>query len=164
MIKQYSATIFLLLTLLSFAEGQTSSLSGIVKDAYSNKPLPFTNIVVYQTSTGTTSDEEGRFQFDELSPGFIRLQVSFLGYEPLITEEIMLSAVRRNYVELALTPTNQQIDEVRILANAFATKIESPLSLQRIGVDIIEKGAGSSRDLAKVLQSFSRRRKHNILS
>lgn len=154
MIKQYSATIFLLLTLLSFAEGQTSSLSGIVKDAYSNEPLPFTNIVVYQTSTGTTSDEEGRFQFDELSPGFIRLQVSFLGYEPLITEEIMLSAVRRNYVELALTPTNQQIDEVRILANAFATKIESPLSLQRIGVDIIEKGAGSSRDLAKVLQSF----------
>ena len=153
-LQKYAFFALLCLGSVFGVSAQTASLSGVVKDAYTNELLPFTNIVVYQTTTGTTSNEEGRFVFENLSPGFVRLQVSSLGYEPLITEEIMLSAVRRNYFEVVLTPTNQQLDEVRVVASPFASKIESPLSLQRIGVDIIEKGAGSARDLAKVLQSF----------
>ena len=133
---------------------QNAKLSGIIKDAYTNEVLPFTNIVVFQTNNGTTSDMDGRFTFDNLEPGFVRLQVSSLGFEALVTEEIMISAVRSNYVEVALKPTTKELDEVRIVASPFAQKIESPVSLQRIGVDIIERSAGTARDFAKVLQSF----------
>lgn len=133
---------------------QDATLSGIIKDAYTNEALPFTNIVVYQTNNGTTSDVDGRFSFDNLEPGFVRLQVSSLGFKPLVTEEILISSVRSNYVEVALKPTTKELDEVRIVASPFAQKIESPVSLQRIGVDIIERSAGTARDFAKVLQSF----------
>src|SRR5690554_595208 len=99
-LKKYAFFALLGLGSVFGVSAQTASLSGVVKDAYTNDLLPFTNIVVYQTTTGTTSNEEGRFVFENLSPGFVRLQVSSLGYEPLITEEIMLSAVRRNYFEV----------------------------------------------------------------
>src|SRR5690554_8004316 len=101
-LKKYAFFALLGLGSVFGVSAQTASLSGVVKDAYTNELLPFTNIVVYQTTTGTTSNEEGRFVFENLSPSFVRLQVSSLGYEPLITEEIMLSAVRRNYFEVEI--------------------------------------------------------------
>lgn len=153
--KRKTLLVFSLLFLFSIAlTAQNATLSGIVKDAYSNEVIPFTNIIIYKTNIGATSNEEGKFKFENLQPGFVQLQLSSIGYEPLITEQIAVSAVRNNYIEVALTPSNTQLEEVQIRANPFAHKIESPLSLQRIGVDIIEKSAGASRDFSKVLQSF----------
>lgn len=148
--------LFILISLLfSFSTiAQNATLSGIIKDAYSNEAIPFTNIIIYKTNIGVTSDIDGKYKFENLQPGFVQLQLSSIGYEPLVTEKIAISAVRNNYVEIALTPSSTQLEEVEIKANPFAQKIESPLSLQRIGVDIIEKSAGASRDFSKVLQSF----------
>ena len=55
---------------------QNATLSGIVKDAYSNEVIPFTNIIIYKTNIGVTSDEEGRYKFVNLQPGFVQLQLS----------------------------------------------------------------------------------------
>ena len=153
-IKTLGSALGLFLLMSTTLQSQTAVLSGIIKNAYSNEPLPFTNIIVYNTTNGTTSDEDGLFKFENLSPGFVRLQLSSIGYEPLITEQIMLSSVRPNYVEIALKPASTSLEEVKITASPFAQKIESPLSLQRIGLDIIEKSAGASRDFSRVLQSF----------
>ena len=99
-LKGYFLTFFLLLFLTGHAAfGQTATLRGMVKDAYSNEPLPFVNIVVQGTNTGTTSDENGEFLFENLDPGFIRLQLSFVGYENKVTEQIRLSAVGSNFIE-----------------------------------------------------------------
>lgn len=133
---------------------QQATLSGLVKDAYTNEPVPFANVVVFNTQMGTTTNEEGKFVFQNLSPGFVRLQLSFVGYELTITEEIQISAIRSNYIEVALKPTTTALQEVRIVSSPFAQKAENPVSLHRIGVDIIEKSAGASRDFSKVLQSF----------
>ncbi|ASB49931.1 TonB-dependent receptor [Alkalitalea saponilacus] len=154
--KRYHTT-FLLAFILAFSYSsaqQTTTLTGVIKDANTNELLPFTNIIIFNTTTGTSSNEDGRFEFTGLNVGFVRLQVSSLGYEPFISEEILLSAMRPNYVEIALTPTTTSLEEVRVVASPFAQRIESPLSLQRIGLDVIERSAGASRDFSKVLQSF----------
>ncbi len=134
--------------------GQTAMLKGLVKDAYTNEPLPFVNIVIENTDTGTTTNENGEFVFEELEPGFIRLQLSFVGYENKLTEEINLSAVRSNYIEITMQEKTTELEEVQVAAGSFVRSGESPVSLRRIGIEQIEKGAGASRDLAKVLQSF----------
>ncbi len=150
----YVFIIALFITFNVDVHSQNATLSGIVKDAYTNELLPFTNIVIFNTNQGTSSDEQGRFSFEGLEPGFIRLQVSSLGYEPLVSEAIQILAIRRNYVELALKPTSTSLEEIRVVADPFARRIESPVSLQRIGIEIIEKSAGTGRDFGKVLQSF----------
>jgi hypothetical protein len=144
--------VFLFITSMGFA--QNATLRGLVKDAYNNDPLPFVNIVIEGTNTGTTTNEDGEFVFEELDPGFIRLQLSSIGYENKLTEEINLSAVRSNYIEIAMKQKTTQLEEVQVTAGSFVRRGETPVSLRRIGIEQIEKGAGASRDLAKVLQSF----------
>jgi hypothetical protein len=144
--------IFLLQAATVFA--QTTELKGLVKDAYTNEPMPFVNIVIEGTNTGTTTNEDGEFIFQDLEPGFIQLQLSSIGYENKLSEEINISAVRPNYVEIAMQQKTTQLEEVQVTAGAFVRAGETPVSLRRIGIEQIEKGAGAARDLAKVLQSF----------
>ncbi|MFO8001087.1 MAG: TonB-dependent receptor [Marinilabilia sp.] len=152
-LNKYLLTGFLLL-LTTVVTAQTATLSGLVRDAYTNEPLPFVNIVVEGTDTGTTSDENGEFVFEDLEPGFIRLELSFVGYEKKLTEQINLSSVRSNYIEVEMQQKSTELDEVEVSAGSFIRSGETPVSLRRIGIEQIEKGAGAARDLAKVLQSF----------
>ncbi len=135
-------------------KSQNVDLSGIVKDAYSNEPLPFVNIIIHNTTIGTTTDFEGAFVIDNLKPGFLKLQLSSIGFETLVTEEIMISAIRSNYVELSMKPKTTRLNEVVVRGGLFTRNDESPVSLRRIGIEQIEKTAGAARDIGKVLQSF----------
>ena len=72
-------TILLLFLLATISYGQKASLSGKVVDGISNEPLPFVNVLVSGTTTGTVTDEKGHFEFDNLNPGFIRLASITLG-------------------------------------------------------------------------------------
>ncbi|MGM0377252.1 MAG: TonB-dependent receptor, partial [Bacteroidota bacterium] len=154
-LKRYFYSTFIVFLLAAPAAfGQTATLRGVVKDAYTNEPLPFVNVVVEGTNTGTTSDENGEFFFEELEPGFIRLQLSFVGYEKKVTEQIRLSSVGSNFIEVPLRQKTTELDEVEVSAGSFVREGESPVSLRRIGIEQIEKGAGAARDLGKVLQSF----------
>lgn len=54
--------IFILILIVPFfGFAQKASLTGKVVDAVSNEPLPFVNIIVSGTSTGTTTDLDGNF-------------------------------------------------------------------------------------------------------
>ncbi|WP_066628765.1 TonB-dependent receptor [Labilibacter marinus] len=151
----YRIYITLLLVWVSaWASAQTSTLKGVVKDMYSNEPLQFVNIIVYNTTNGTTTDSLGRFEFEIKDAEFIQLQLSFLGYKSLITEEIMISKIRSNFIEVPMEPSSETLSEVTVTTSPFAQKIESPVSLRRIGIDQIEKSAGANRDISKVIQSF----------
>ncbi|MBK3515803.1 TonB-dependent receptor [Carboxylicivirga marina] len=146
------AHIILLISSVSLA--QTGSLKGVVKDVYTNKPIPFVNIVIFETTTGTISDTLGRFEFNDIEAGFVQLQLSSLGYTPKVTEEFSVSHIRTNYIEISLETTSENLDEVKVSASPYVVRPEAPVSLRRIGIDQIEKSAGANRDISKVLQSF----------
>lgn len=158
MIKHFMKYIYLFLIysiLLPFnLFSQTGILKGSVKDAYTNEAIPFVNIIVFGTTTGTMTDTLGQFEFNQLPTGFIRLQLSSVGYKPLITAEFNISQIRTNFVEIKMESATESLDEIQITASPFAQKPEAPVSLRRIGIDQIEKSAGANRDISKVLQSF----------
>jgi hypothetical protein len=150
---------WLLFALLIYGSGgimaQNIQLKGVVKDAFSNEPLEFVNVVVYNTTMGTTTDSLGYFRINLPNEGFAQLQLSFLGYKSLITEEFMLSFKRSDFIEILLEPTSTSLSEVTVKPSPFIRKLESPVSLRRIGIDQIEKSAGANRDISKVIQSFA---------
>ncbi|MGQ1784212.1 TonB-dependent receptor [Saccharicrinis sp. GN24d3] len=145
---------FFLLSIYFVVSGQSTSLKGLVKDVYSNEPLAFVNVVIYNSTTGTTTDMSGEFELEIKDREFVQLELSFLGYKSFITEEIMTSSIRSNFVEIYLEPTTKELSEITVKASPFAQKTESPVSLRRIGIDQIEKSAGANRDISKVIQSF----------
>ena len=84
--------LFLLCTIQAAIGQQRSfSIKGVVKDASSGQPIPFANVVVWNTTQGAVTDSTGLFEISGISPGSYRLQSSFLGYKPFVTAEFRLA-------------------------------------------------------------------------
>jgi hypothetical protein len=147
--------ILILIALLPISVfAQKASLTGKVVDAVNNEPLPFVNIVVSDTSIGTTTDLNGNFVLKGLTPGFIRLEASFIGYKQAISAEIEVSNANASNIEIRMEEQKEQIEEVVVKASPFRKTEESPVSLRTIGIGEIEKSPGANRDISKVIQSF----------
>ena len=146
--------IFFLLILPLPVIAQNASLRGRIVEAVNNEPLPFVNIVVAGTVTGTITDLDGYFTLNGLEPGFIRIEASFIGYETVLSPEIEVSVANTNFIEIQMEEKSEQIEEVTVTASPFRKTIESPVSLKNIGIGEIEKSPGANRDISKVIQSF----------
>ncbi|WP_445586439.1 TonB-dependent receptor [Sunxiuqinia sp. A32] len=129
-------------------------MKGKVIDELNNSGLPFVNVVVSGTTIGTITGDNGEFQLSGLNPGFIRLEVSFIGYKSTISPEMEINNYKPTYIDIKLEKTNQQLEEVQVIASPFRKTVESPLSLKNIGISEIENSPGANRDISKVIQSF----------
>lgn len=146
--------VLLLLILPVSVFAQNASLRGRVVDAVSNEPLPFVNVIVSGTTIGTITDMDGNFVLTGLTPGFVRVEASFVGYRRAVSSEVEVSAARVNSVEIQMEEQKEQIAEVTVTASPFRKTEESPVSLRSIGIGEIEKSPGANRDISKVIQSF----------
>jgi hypothetical protein len=129
-------------------------IKGKVYNAQNNEPVPFANIVIWQTNIGSVSNFDGEFTFTGLEPGYVKLKVSSVGYETYVTESFMVTNAKPYYIEIPLNEKTEQIDQVVIRASPFRLDKESPVSLRRIGVEQIEKSPGANRDISRVIQNF----------
>lgn len=72
--KVISSIILLIITTGWFSTAllaQKGKITGRVYDQSNNEPLPFTNLVIYGTQIGSTSDLDGKFTFTGLEPGYV---------------------------------------------------------------------------------------------
>jgi outer membrane receptor for ferrienterochelin and colicin len=137
------------------ALAQNASLTGRVVDAINNEPLPFVNVAVSGTITGTITDINGNFQLFGLQPGFVRIEASFVGYSKTISSEIEVNNSKTVNIEMKLEQSQTELKEVKVVASPFRKTEESPVSLKSIGISEIEKSPGANRDISKVIQSFA---------
>ena len=56
-------------------------ITGMVTDATTEAPVPFAEIVLNETGTSTTTNENGRFNYSGLEPGSYTLTIRAEGYE-----------------------------------------------------------------------------------
>ncbi|MDX8553497.1 TonB-dependent receptor [Tenacibaculum sp. 1B UA] len=147
--------IFLVL-LQSFAVVSQNSgeISGKVIDSKTREVLPFVNILVYGTEIGTVSNENGEFVLNNVPLGYNKIQASFVGYKTLISDEYLVTKDNSPYITLELIEDATQLKEVQIQVPLFKESVDSPLSLQSLGIAEIEKNPGGNRDVLKVIQSF----------
>lgn len=144
--------VFFLFELTAFA--QQGTIRGRVFNQDTNEPLPFTNLIIFGTTIGSTSDLDGNFLFTGINPGFVRLAVSSVGFETRITEEFMVSNSRAAFIEVGLKEIKVELETVEVRASPFQRREESPVSLRRLGIKEIERSPGSNRDISKVIQSL----------
>jgi iron complex outermembrane receptor protein len=119
--------IKLLMVLLLFASTTFAQdiIKGIVKDDQ-NKTLPGANIVFKNTSKGTMSDKDGKFEI-EVTSFPQSLSISFVGFE---TREM---EVRENtFLDISLS-SSISIDEVEVTSKVNSTEFSliSPLQTQK---------------------------------
>ncbi len=151
--------IFLIINLFtaSFSNAQTDVngvIQGRVFNAKNNEPIPFANVVIWNTTTGSSSDFDGNFIFTGIKPGMVEIRVSAVGFRTYISGQLMVTNARTLYLEVPLEETTVDIDEIVVRASPFRMREESPVSLRRIGVAEIERSPGGNRDISRVLQAF----------
>ncbi len=136
------------------ALSQQGKIVGRIYDASTNEPIPFANIVIWETNVGSTSDFDGRFIFTGLEPGYIRLAATSVGYEDYVSEDILVTNAKTVTIELPIYEKSVQLETVEIKASPFRRMEESPVSMRTLDISEVEKSPGANRDISKVLQSL----------
>jgi hypothetical protein len=148
------ALIVFLLLINNNIFGQNGRIQGRIYDITSNEPLPFANIIIAGTNTGTTSDLDGNFTFTGLTPGFVQLIATYVGYKQTISQEILITNAKTASVDIAMEIAETELEEIYVTTLPFQKTRESPVSLNKIYTSEIETNPGSNRDISRVIQSF----------
>lgn len=145
--------LFLSAFLNSFAQ-ELGIVRGKVIDKQTREALPFVNIVTEGTNKGVATSEKGEFEIKNVQLGYIKVTVSFVGYETVTTSTYLVTKEKSPYIVIELSEISSSLDEVVVKSSLFKRKAESPVSLQSLGVEEIEKNPGGNRDILKVIQSL----------
>lgn len=129
---KFTILVLVFIAQSAMAGMQPGRITGHVTDADSGEPLPGVNITIKGTETGVTSDKEGQFTIEVLSPEDV-LVFSFIGYEK---QEITIGS-RRN-LEVRLTESLQYLDEVVVVGYGTQKKRNVTGSIASIGSKNIE--------------------------
>jgi hypothetical protein len=107
----YTLTILLFISLTSFAQNDITTISGQVLDLETSEPIPFVSIYIEAQSIGTTTNEDGYFNFhipagNEQST----IVISIIGYSSVSKKA---NAFKRNE-KIFLSTQTSELDEVVI--------------------------------------------------
>lgn len=161
-----SNKIILLASIIMFcflnlkAQEITQSIRGQVNDAMSGSPVPFATVVILKSDPviGTTTNENGLFHFTNVPIGRYDIQVSFVGYEPTIIKEVVVSSAKEVYLEVIMRGSATNLDEVIVRPsinkedpiNTMAT-----VSARMLSVEEANRYAGGFDDPARLASAFA---------
>ncbi|MDV7188580.1 TonB-dependent receptor [Lutibacter sp. TH_r2] len=139
--------------LLSFSQN-TGVIKGKIIDSQTREVIPYVNVVVLDATIGSSSNESGDFEIKNVPLGYVKVQVSSIGYQSVISEDYLVTIDKSPYILIELQQDNEQLNEVVVKSKIFKKSIENPLSAQTLGIAEIEKNPGGNRDILKVIQSL----------
>ncbi len=107
--------IVILVSLQALAQEKPELVQGHVTDAKTNLPLTGVNILVLQTTLGTTTDSLGYFSL-KIRPGQYTIRFSRVGYETVSRELKIEVGTGISYLNISLKPTAYLTREVVVSA------------------------------------------------
>ncbi len=146
--------IALLLFLSSFVLfSQTGTIRGFVYDKANGEPVIFTNVYLYQTSYGSSTDVNGYFTITKIPVGDYTLMVSYLGYDTL---RIPVSIAPNDIItkQLYIQESAITLKTIDISAEYQEARTETKTSVVKITPKDIGQipSIGGQPDLAQYLQ------------
>lgn len=158
-------TLLLLLAnllLFSTLSAQTASqtIRGIVVEKNSGHSVPYATVVVadLQPTAGTTGDSLGRFVLRRVPVGRHDLQVSCLGYEPVLLKEILVGSSKEVVLEIRLQESLVAVEEVVVRPRIDKTEPLNEMALaggRMLRIEEASRYAGSMDDPARLVSSFA---------
>ena len=124
-------TILLFLTIFAFnVLGQEGTVIGTVNDGENS--IPFANVVLKGTTFGTSANENGVFELQNVPFGNYQLQISSIGFVPF-TKKFELKSAKLQLEKLQMAPSVLGLDEVVITG----TMKETFVSASPIKIDVV---------------------------
>lgn len=122
--KTILVTILVLTTLVSAYANpddhnrKTGAITGVVVDKENKEPLVGATVRVEGQPIGGVTDLDGNFQLEGISSGEVTLIISYISYNTLRLEELIIKANEITRVEVALDASQEQLQEFVVTAKA----------------------------------------------
>ena len=131
--------LFLFVLILGFsteAFAQSYTLSGVVLDKESGKPVEFATVLLTRTEQWAVADEKGSFTISKIQQGTNEISISCLGY---VTETMEISITKDIPVfQIYLKPDNLTLDSVVITAQENENSATTSRTIDRTALDHIQ--------------------------
>ncbi|MDU1904991.1 MAG: TonB-dependent receptor [Dysgonomonas sp.] len=153
--------LFLLICFSVTAYSQTGKpLRGVIIDEASGEALPSVTITILNQNPprGVITELDGTFSFENLPVGRYDIQASFIGYEPAIAKEIVISSGKEAFVTLSL---KENLNELKEIVVTPKINKQEPLnntasaSARMLSVEEASRYAGGFDDPARLVSSFA---------
>ncbi len=154
--RQNTCVFLLLLTLfLSPARAQEFfHVRGKVIDRVSREPVVGALVSsALSKDLQALTDTAGVFLLQRVPPGITSFRVKAMGYVACETPEYVVSAVTPE-VNVELEEDVKLLDVLTVRPKLYQKTVESPLSVQVIGVREIEKSPGAGRDISRIVRGY----------
>jgi hypothetical protein len=145
---------------LAMAQQPSQTIRGKVIDEASGAPIPYAMVVLLNTDPlmGTTTDPAGYFTLDKVPVGRYDLRVSYLGYEPALIRELVVSSSKEAFVNVSIRESITKLADVVIKPkvnkeeprNSMAT-----VSARMLSVEEAKRYAGGFDDPARLASAFA---------
>ncbi|MDR2907165.1 MAG: TonB-dependent receptor, partial [Bacteroidales bacterium] len=145
---------------VSLAAQPIGNIRGTVTDGASGQPLPYVTVVILHAEpvVGATTDENGQFRLTGLPVGRYDIQSSFMGYEPAVSKEIMVTSGKEVVLDMTMRENVSQLSEVVIRAKVNKEVTLNSMALaggRMLSVEEANRYAGGFDDPARLVTAFA---------
>jgi uncharacterized protein (TIGR02231 family) len=99
-----------------YVGGTTGTIRGRVTDAATGRSLPYANVSVLGTASGSITNTDGVYVISDVTAGSHTLQVSYMGYRTAKRSRVRVSVGRVERVDFALDLLELMADEIVVEA------------------------------------------------
>lgn len=151
--------LFLMPSVVS-AQSSVQNIRGTVRDVTSDTSLAFASVELLNTvqPTAVLTDSLGQFIFRDIPVGRYSLEVTYIGYDPVILPEILLTSAKEVVLDIALQENLTHLGEVVVrpkINKAQAINTMALSSARMLSVEEASRYAGGFDDPARLASAFA---------
>ncbi|MBK7172829.1 MAG: TonB-dependent receptor [Bacteroidales bacterium] len=147
--------LFLAIFFLATSDGfsQTGTIRGFVYDKETGEPIIFTNVYLFKTPYGASTDVNGYFTISRVPDGNYSLLVTYLGFDTL-REQVLIKGNTVITKKLFLSKASYALEGISISAEYQELRTDTRTSVVKITPKQIKQipSIGGQADLAQYLQ------------
>lgn len=141
------------------AQHLTQNIRGTVTDKASGIPIAYATIQLEDApDRGTITDSIGNFVLKGISLGRHNVKATFIGYEPSLIREVLVSSAKEVFLEIAMTENAQELNEVVVRPQVNKEQALNKMALtgaRMFSVEEASRYAGGMDDPARLASSFA---------
>jgi hypothetical protein len=160
--KKISLLVIILIASIKLfsSEVVTQTIRGTVIDKQTKVTLPGANVILTSAEPikGVSTDENGRFRFEDIEVGRVSLLIKFIGYQDVVLNNISLQSGKELVLNIYMDELVMAVEEVVVTYS-----VDKTVSLNRMAtvsargftVEETERYAGSRNDPARMAANFA---------
>ena len=153
----------ILISMGSFAQSTavrpSQTIRGVVVDGASRHPIPYAAVqLIGSLAMGVATDSLGRFVLVQVPVGRQTIQSTYMGYEPMVIREVLVTSAKEVYLEIALKESVNELNEVVVRAHGNPDEAMNKMALagvRKLSVEEASRYAGGFDDPARLVSSFA---------